>query len=173
MDTPTVSVRVGELLRAAGETVALAESSTGGLVSSMLTDVPGSSAYFDRGLVTYSNGSKEELLGVERETLVAHGAVSEPTARAMARGVCVRSGTDWGLSTTGVAGPEDTPQSPAGTVHVAVARRVDEAVTVTEVGRHRFDGTREECKRRFARRALERLQAALEANVDDAPATDG
>ena len=103
-DDPPVEERIGDVLRDADATVATAESCTGGLIGSLLTDVPGSSDYFDRALVTYSYDAKLEQVGVARETLDEHGAVSEPVARAMARGVRDRAGTTWGLSTTGIAG---------------------------------------------------------------------
>ncbi len=114
--------RAGDALREAGHTVAVAESCTGGLIGSLLTDVPGSSDYFDRSLVTYSYDAKRELLAVSRESLDAHGAVSEPVAIDMARGVRDTARTDWGVATTGVAGPSGgSPETPVGTVYIAVA----------------------------------------------------
>ena len=103
-------------------TLSLAESCTGGLASDMVTDVPGSSAYFLAGLVTYSNEAKVRLLGVNETTLRTHGAVSEETAREMAEGVRKVIGSDIGASTTGIAGPGGaTPTKPAGLVHFAVS----------------------------------------------------
>ncbi len=103
-------------------TLAAAESCTGGLLSARLTDVPGASAAFLGGVVTYSNQAKEELVGVPRELLVEHGAVSEPVARAMADGVRRRFKSTWGVGITGVAGPSGgTPDKPVGLVHWAVA----------------------------------------------------
>jgi PncC family amidohydrolase len=113
---------VGELLAARGLTIATAESCTGGLLASRITDIPGSSDYFDRGLVTYSNAAKTELLGVPAETLAEHGAVSEPVALAMAEGVRRIAGADLGLGITGVAGPAGgTPEKPVGLVWIALA----------------------------------------------------
>ena len=154
--------RVGDRLRETGAMVAVAESSTGGLVCSWLTDVPGSSDYFDRGVVSYSNAAKVELLGVDSATLTEHGAVSEPTAREMAVGVRDLAGTAWGISTTGVAGPGGgTARTPVGTVYVGVARRDDGSVVSAE--RYEFDGTRDACKRQFTRQALTDLLDAVES----------
>jgi len=96
---------VGDRLTAREETVAVAESLTGGLIGSRITDVPGASAYFDRAVVTYSNRSKQAALGVSREALDTNGAVSKAVAREMAAGVRDTAGTTWGVSTTGIAGP--------------------------------------------------------------------
>lgn len=160
MTADSLVERVGERLVDSDATVAVAESSTGGLVCSRLTDVPGSSAYFERGVVSYSNAAKVDLLDVERETLASHGAVSEPTARQMARGVRDLAGTTWAVSTTGVAGPGGgTPRTPVGTVYVAVA--CDDRVVSAR--RHEFDGDRDECKRQFTRQALENLLTGVES----------
>ena len=110
---------IGRLLVERKETLAVAESCTGGLIASRITRVPGSSAYFERGVVTYSNEAKKELLGVPEETLATYGAVSEPVALAMAEGVRRLSRTDYGLSVTGIAGPTGgTPEKPVGTVWI-------------------------------------------------------
>jgi nicotinamide-nucleotide amidase len=110
------------LLERAGQTLATAESCTGGLVSSNLTEIPGSSAVFLGGIVSYSNSAKEELVGVPIELLEEHGAVSEPVARAMAAGVRERFRADWGVGITGIAGPGGgTADKPVGLVHWAVA----------------------------------------------------
>ncbi|WP_227354963.1 CinA family protein [Haladaptatus salinisoli] len=162
-DTP-VEKRLGDALRDAGATVATAESCTGGLIGSLLTDVPGSSDYFDRGFVTYSYDAKMEHLGVDRETLDEHGAVSEPVARQMARGVRDVAGATWGVATTGIAGPTGgTEEKPVGTVFVAVAH-ADEwgsGGSYSTVERYEFDGTRREIKTKIARRALEDLLSEL------------
>ncbi len=103
-------------------TIAVAESCTGGLISDRLTDVPGSSVYFERGLVTYSNEAKINLLGVGTDVIEAHGAVSEETARLMAEGVRRLAGTSLGLSSTGIAGPAGgSKEKPVGTVYIALA----------------------------------------------------
>src|SRR5258706_3988940 len=112
---------VGALLREAQWTIAIAESCTGGLLTSRLTDVPGSSAYVDRGVVCYSNRAKTELLGVPEELIEQFGAVSEQVARAMAEGVRARAGAVVGIGVTGIAGPDGgTPEKPVGTVAVAI-----------------------------------------------------
>ncbi|MFC7235622.1 CinA family protein [Halosegnis marinus] len=165
-DDPPVEERVGEALRRADATVTTAESCTGGLIGSLLTDVPGSSDYFDRALATYSYESKMELVGVARETLDDHGAVSEPVARQMARGARDTAGTTWGLSTTGIAGPSGgTPDKPVGTVYVGVAFRGEWGTgdSFARVERYEFDGSRTEVKERIARRALADLLAAVES----------
>jgi nicotinamide-nucleotide amidase len=121
-DDERLEAVVGDLLRARGWTLALAESCTGGLVGHRLTDVPGSSAYVDRGFVVYSNAAKQALLGVPEALLARHGAVSAACAEAMARGARERAGTDLGLSVTGIAGPDGgTPSKPVGTVFVGLA----------------------------------------------------
>jgi nicotinamide-nucleotide amidase len=113
---------VGEALGAAGATVAVAESCTGGLISHWLTNVAGSSAYFRLSAVTYANEAKTAVLGVSARTLEAHGAVHEKTAAEMAEGVRRIAGADYGLSTTGIAGPDGgTPDKPVGTVCIGVA----------------------------------------------------
>ena len=123
-DEETLASVTGTLLTQKGLSLAVAESCTGGLIANILTDVPGSSAYFDRGVVTYSNAAKVALLGVSEEILKTHGAVSEQTARAMAEGVRLSSGADIGISTTGIAGPSGaTPGKPVGTVFMALAQK--------------------------------------------------
>ncbi|NPB04812.1 MAG: CinA family protein [Aquificae bacterium] len=113
---------VGDLLREKGFTVATAESCTGGLLASTLVSVPGSSDYFKGSVVAYSNEVKEKVLGVSPETLKLHGAVSAQTAREMAEGVRRLLGTDFGLSTTGIAGPGGgTPQKPVGLTYMALS----------------------------------------------------
>jgi nicotinamide-nucleotide amidase len=152
-------------LRERGETVALAESLTGGLVGSLLTDVPGSSDYLDRGTVAYSNDAKLEALGVTRESLDDHGAVSEAVAVEMARGARDRAGTDWGLSTTGIAGPTGgTAEKPVGLVWVGVARAAPwgSGDSFARAERRVFDGDRLAVKRASAEAALELLAGALD-----------
>jgi nicotinamide-nucleotide amidase len=112
---------VGDLLRERGWRVALAESCTGGLATSRLTDVPGSSDYLERGVIAYSNEAKIALLGVDAALIQAHGAVSEPVAAAMAAGIRDRAGVDVGVGITGIAGPGGgSEQKPVGTVCIAV-----------------------------------------------------
>lgn len=105
-------------------TIATAESCTGGLVAGALTDVPGSSAVLDRGFVTYSNGAKQQMLGVPGATLKQYGAVSRQTAEAMARGALAKAKVDLAVATTGVAGPGGgSADKPVGLVHFAAAAR--------------------------------------------------
>ena len=112
-----LAAEVGTLLLANGQKLATAESCTGGWVAQCLTAIAGSSAWFERGFVTYSNEAKREMLGVELATLDAHGAVSEATAAAMAAGALRHSRADWALSITGIAGPDGgSPGKPVGTV---------------------------------------------------------
>lgn len=121
-DEDTLEAAVGRLLTEAGATLTTAESCTGGLLAERLTRVAGSSAFFLGGVVTYSNALKTRLLGVDDATIEAHGAVSEPVARAMAKGARMRYGSDYGVGVTGVAGPGGgTAEKPVGTVHLAVA----------------------------------------------------
>ncbi len=110
-----------EALRAAGQTVAVAESLTGGLVAAALTDIPGSSDAFRGGVVSYATELKAELLGVDAAMLRAHGPVYAPVAAAMATGVRDRLGATWGAATTGVAGPGASDGHPPGTVHISVS----------------------------------------------------
>jgi nicotinamide-nucleotide amidase len=112
---------LGELLRDRGLTISAAESCTGGLFLSRLTDVPGSSAYVLSGVVAYSNRAKTDFLGVSPDLIAAHGAVSEPVAVAMADGIRSKTGASFGIGITGIAGPDGgTPEKPVGTVAIAV-----------------------------------------------------
>lgn len=121
-DQETLESAVSNLLKDNDSTLALAESCTGGLLAKRLTDLPGSSSFFTEGLITYSDEAKERLLGVGHETLVRHGAVSEAVAKEMAEGVRDISGADYGLSVTGVAGPDGgTEEKPVGLVWVGLA----------------------------------------------------
>jgi nicotinamide-nucleotide amidase len=120
-DEDTLEEVAGKLLRAKSQSLALAESCTGGQLAGRVTDVPGSSDYFLGAAVTYANAAKADLVGVSAATLERHGAVSEETAREMALGARKRFGATIGLSTTGIAGPGGgTPEKPVGTVHIAL-----------------------------------------------------
>ncbi len=113
---------LGQRLLARGECLASAESCTGGWVAKVCTDQAGSSAWFERGFVTYSNAAKQELLGVAADTLAAHGAVSEATVREMAAGALARSAAHWSLAISGIAGPGGgSADKPVGTVWLAWA----------------------------------------------------
>jgi nicotinamide-nucleotide amidase len=121
-DEETLETAIGKLLKNAGKTLALAESCSGGYVSHLITTVPGSSAYFQGSVVPYHNAFKEQLLGVSPETLSTHGAVSEETVAAMAKGVRVLFHADYGLASSGIAGPDGgTEDKPVGTVWIACA----------------------------------------------------
>ena len=112
-----LAAKLGALLLANGEKLATAESCTGGWVAQCLTAISGSSDWFERGFVTYSNEAKQEMLGVEPETLLKHGAVSETTASAMAAGALRHSHANWALSITGIAGPAGgSLEKPVGSV---------------------------------------------------------
>ena len=165
-DDTAPEVTVGNRLTAREETVAIAESLTGGLIGSRITDVSGASTYFDRAVVTYSNRSKQEVLSVSREALDAHGAVSEAVAEEMAAGVRDTAGTTWGVSTTGIAGPTGgTDQKPVGTVYIAISNAAEWGTGESRcrVERYVFDGSRREIKRQIAERALEDLHDAVES----------
>jgi nicotinamide-nucleotide amidase len=120
-DTPLAAV-IGRILLNRTQRLAVAESCTGGMLMSMLTEIPGSSQWFEGGFVTYSNAAKQEQLGVSGELIEEHGAVSEPVARALADGARIASHCEWGVGITGVAGPDGgTDEKPVGTVWVAVS----------------------------------------------------
>jgi nicotinamide-nucleotide amidase len=118
---PALVERIGTRLRDAQQTLALAESCTGGIIGGLITDRPGASVFFRGGVICYANEVKIGLLAVRPETLARHGAVSEETAREMAAGARQKLGADYGLAVTGIAGPEGgTPDKPIGTVWLAV-----------------------------------------------------
>jgi nicotinamide-nucleotide amidase len=125
------AVALNEAARRLGLRIATAESCTGGMVSAAITDVPGSSAVFDRGFVTYSNAAKAAMLGVPAETIAAHGAVSEEVARAMAEGALTYSEADIAVSVTGIAGPGGSDHKPEGRVCFGLARRGRPSLTET------------------------------------------
>ena len=156
-DDEKLEALVGRLLRERRATVAVAESCTGGLIASRLTDISGSSEYFERGVVVYSNAAKEQILGVPKAILQDAGVVSLPAVRAMADGVRRGSGATFGLATTGIAGPTGgTPEKPVGLVCIALAW--DGGDVARE---YRFHGGRELIKYRAAQMALEMLRRHL------------
>ena len=156
-DHTDLATRLGEDLRDRGETIAVAESCTGGLVGGAITAVSGSSDYFDRGFVTYAYGAKQAELGVSREALDEHGAVSAPVAREMAQGARDVAGTTWGVATTGVAGPTGgSEETPVWTVYGAVAYAAPwgSVASSATAERHEFDGDRAVVRERTVERAL-------------------
>jgi nicotinamide-nucleotide amidase len=158
----TLEEVVVQTLLEKGLKVAVAESCTGGLVSSRLTDVPGSSGCFLQGMVTYSNESKAELLGVNAETIRLHGAVSEAVAAEMALGCLMKSGADIAVATTGIAGPGGgSDEKPVGTVCIAVASKSGEHDSVVEASTLSMHGDRRQNKARFSEAALRCLLVRL------------
>ncbi len=162
MSVDTLSVlaaRVGVTLKARGQMLAAAESCTGGWVAQSLTAIAGSSDWFERGFVTYSNAAKQEMLGVSAATLAAHGAVSEQTAREMAQGALAHSRAQLALAITGVAGPGGgTKEKPVGTVCFAWA---DAGGVLGTQTRH-FEGDRESVRRQSVAFALQTLLLSIE-----------
>jgi nicotinamide-nucleotide amidase len=149
-----LSLQVAELLRRQELTLATAESCTGGWVAQVVTHTAGSSVWFDRGFVTYSNESKVEMLGVSAQTLAIHGAVSPETAAEMATGALTKSNSLIALAITGVAGPTGgSPDKPVGTVCFAWCRRGG----VPDTERRQFAGDRESVRREAVIHALEGL----------------
>jgi len=156
-DGRSLEAVVGDLLRQRKFTIAVAESCTGGLLASRLTDVPGSSDYVERGVVCYSNRAKTELAGVPEPLIAEHGAVSEQVARAMAEGIRTRAGTNIGVGITGIAGPGGgSAEKPVGTVAVAVL--VDDEARVRTF---QFIGGREMVKFQAAQAALNMTRLAV------------
>ncbi len=148
---------VGALLKQRGQTLAVAESCTGGLVGARVTNIAGSSDYFERGVVAYSNRSKTELLGVPADLIEKHGAVSREVAAAMAQGVRERTGADLGLSVTGIAGPGGGSEAkPVGLVYIALASSAG-----VKVDEHRFLGTRDQVRLRASQAALDMVRRHL------------
>ncbi len=155
-DLEALSRRVGEALRERSLTLATAESCTGGWVAAVVTHTAGSSAWFDRGFVTYANEAKTAMLGVRPETLQTHGAVSLETAREMAAGALANSNALISLAITGIAGPTGgSPDKPVGTVCFAWCLRGQ----APEAERCRFSGDREAIRRQAVIHALEGILA--------------
>ena len=163
MELKTVEAQVlalGEALRRRGWCMATAESCTGGLIAAACTSVAGSSDWFERGFVSYSNAAKTELLGVDAALIAAHGAVSEAVVRAMAQGALARAGVDLAVAVTGIAGPGGaTPGKPVGTVWLAIARS-GEAV---QAERLQLAGDRAAVRAQTVAIALDRLLARATA----------
>lgn len=150
----TMEEVVGRMLKKSGRTLATAESCTGGMVAHRITQVPGSSAYFKRGLVVYSNESKMDLLAVPATLLEQHGAVSEPVAAFMAEAIRKTAQSDYGIGITGIAGPDGgTPEKPVGLVYVALADDRE-----TQVRKYSFPGKRDRIKFSAGHAALNLLR---------------
>lgn len=158
---PELKQRAAALLKAyeqKGLKLATAESCTGGLVAALLTEIAGSSAVVERGFVTYSNEAKTELIGVPADLIEAHGAVSEPVARAMAEGALTHSHADVAVGITGVAGPSGgTAAKPVGLVHFGLARK---GVATIHLERRYGDLGRDVVRRRAVEDALMLLEQA-------------
>lgn len=159
VDWLTSSAVLGAALKARGCTLAVAESCTGGMVAQAITSIAGSSAWFDRGFVTYSNAAKVEMLGVSNQTLTQFGAVSEQTAKEMALGALNNSHADIAGSITGIAGPDGgTPDKPVGTVCFAWVGRDYAIKTVTQ----HFKGDRTDIRHQAAQFLMSSLLSALQ-----------
>ena len=157
--------RLGGLLREKGLRLAVAESCTGGLIASRITDVAGSSDYFEAGVVVYSNQAKQTFLAVPAKSIEAHGAVSREVVEKMAEGVRSTTGADIGLSVTGIAGPTGgSPEKPVGTVYIGLAARAE---TGTEIffRKFQFKGGRLEIKAQTSTEALQFAIDLLEGKV--------
>ena len=149
-----LSEQVGMALKARGATVTTAESCTGGWVAKTLTDIAGSSAWFERGFVTYSNEAKSQMIGVSEATLLEHGAVSEPVVVEMAVGALRAARADYAISVSGIAGPDGgSAEKPVGTVWFGVASASGQGVTQREC----FAGDREAVRRQATAYALNLL----------------
>ncbi|MBI4228882.1 MAG: nicotinamide-nucleotide amidohydrolase family protein, partial [Deltaproteobacteria bacterium] len=153
---------VGELLKQKGFTLAVAESCTGGLLAHRITNIPGSSEYFERGVVSYSNESKEEILGVPRELIETKGAVSAEVVQSMAEGVRKLANTDLGVGISGIAGPTGgSSEKPVGTVFIGISCKN----RGTFSRRYQFRGTREEIKIITSETALDWIRKFISNGV--------
>lgn len=160
-----LAARLGAALRARGQSVATAESCTGGLIAAALTDIPGSSAWFSHGIVSYGNQAKRQLLGVEAAALDRFGAVSEAVVRQMAGGAQKLAGADWAVAVSGIAGPDGgSPEKPVGTVWIALARPDGQ----TEAKRCQFAGDRAEVRAQTVATALRWLLERVESDTAQA-----
>lgn len=156
-DDDTLESVVGSLLKKHNLKLAIAESCTGGLIGDRVTAVPGSSEYFDRGVITYSNQSKIELLGVDPAALKDKGAVSEEVARQMAEGIRKKSGCDIGVATTGIAGPSGgTPEKPVGLVYIALSDKFSAVIRTLQL-----QGERSRIKQQTTQAALNFIRLRL------------
>nr|WP_268991527.1 nicotinamide-nucleotide amidase [Limnobaculum eriocheiris] len=146
-----LSQQIGQRLAAKSQWITCAESCTGGLIAAYFTEIAGSSAYFDRGFVTYSNLAKQQLLGVNQQTLSQWGAVSEPTVREMATGALKAADADIAISVSGIAGPDGgSAEKPVGTVWFGWANR--EGLVIAR--KRRFNGNRHQVRQQAVEYAL-------------------
>ena len=144
--------QLGCSLKASGKIIAVAESCTGGWIAQVITDVPGSSAWFDRGFVSYSNAAKVQMLGVKQQTLDDYGAVSAETATEMAAGVLAHSDADVAVAVTGIAGPDGgTPEKPVGTVFIAWVEKSNGV----RVDKKQFAGNRLQIRAQTVKHAID------------------
>lgn len=159
MQSQLLSEAVGKALLARGWTLASAESCTGGGLAAAITDIAGSSQWFERGFITYSNQAKQDMLGVSTETLMACGAVSEATVREMANGALAHSQAQVAVAVSGIAGPDGgTPEKPVGMVCLAWGLSGKPAAVCTEY----FSGDRQSVRMQAVQRALQGLLDILE-----------
>lgn len=149
-----LSQRVGEALANLGMTLTTAESCTGGWIAKAITDISGSSAWFERGFVTYSNEAKHQMIGVGSGTLETHGAVSEAVVREMAQGALYAAGADYAIAVSGIAGPNGgSDEKPVGTVWFGFASKLDGTVAHHQL----FDGDRDAVRHKSTEYALQTL----------------
>jgi nicotinamide-nucleotide amidase len=148
---------VGALLKQRRLKLSVAESCTGGLIGARITNIPGSSEYFERGVVTYSNAAKTEMLGVPATLMDRRGAVSREVAEAMAQGIREAARTDLGLSVTGIAGPDGgTKEKPVGLVYISLS-----SAHGVKTEEHKFLGNREQIRTKAAQMALDTVRRHL------------
>lgn len=144
--------QLGRLLKASGKTIATAESCTGGWIAQTITEIPGSSVWFDRGFVTYSNAAKVQMLGISVQLLEDYGAVSAEAATAMAAAALTHSNADIAVAVTGIAGPDGgTQEKPVGTVFIAWAHKSGAAKVVKK----QFSGNRRQIREQTVKSAIE------------------
>jgi nicotinamide-nucleotide amidase len=147
----TLAERLGQSLKANGHKIATAESCTGGWIAQVITEVPGSSAWFDRGFVTYSNNAKIQMLGVNPQTLAEHGAVSAEAAQQMAAGALENSEADWAIAVTGIAGPDGgSEEKPVGTVYIAWQNKTG----FSKVEKLNLSGNRHQIRKQTVEKAI-------------------
>lgn len=159
-----LAARAGELMKAHGLMLTTAESCTGGMVAAAMTSIAGSSDWFERGFVTYSNEAKHDMLGVPTALISLHGAVSEAVARAMCEGALKHSRAHLSVSITGIAGPTGgSADKPVGLVWFGVARREGGGAITAQARQRQFDGDRAAVRQQAARFALQEIIATIKA----------